>query len=145
MSLNAKERIVAIMKETLNHAYLATTDKDQPIIRSMTPIVEDDMTIWLITYSNSRKIKQIKKNPKVCLFFTKQPDGDKTVCVLGKAQIVTDLKTKRYVWQISHYDPSSYFPRGPEHSPFCVLKVIPTKIEWWDNWEMGRRVYRRKL
>ncbi|MCX8014522.1 MAG: pyridoxamine 5'-phosphate oxidase family protein [candidate division WOR-3 bacterium] len=142
MKLTDKQRIVKIMKETLGHTYFATSDKDQPIIRSMTPVVEDDMTIWIITYSTSRKVKQIKKNPKVCLFFTKQPNGDKTVCVLGKAKIITDLKTKKYVWQIAQYDPTSYFPKGPEHPPFCVLKIIPTKIEWWDDWKTGRKVYR---
>lgn len=142
MSLTDKQRIVKIMKETLDHTYFATTDKNQPIIRSMTPVIDDDMNIWLITYSNSRKVKQIKKNPKVCLFFTKQPTGDKTVCVLGKAKIITDLKTKKHVWQIAHYDPTPYFPKGPEHPPFCVLKIIPSKIEWWDDWKTGRKVYR---
>jgi general stress protein 26 len=130
------------MKETLDHTYFATCEGSQPIIRSMTPVIEDDMSIWIITYSTSRKIKQIKKNPKICLFFTKQPNGDKTVIVLGKAKIISDMKTKEYVWKICHYDPTGYFPKGPTEPPFCLLKIIPSKIEWWDNWKTGRKVYR---
>jgi general stress protein 26 len=142
MALSDKQRIVKIMKQTLGHTYFATCDDDQPIIRSMTPIIEDDMTIWIITFSNSRKIKQIKKNPKICLLFIEQPNGNKTARVMGKVKIIDDLKTKKYVWKIAHYDPSSYFPKGPEHPPFCVLKIIPSKIEWWDSWKQGRKIYK---
>lgn len=142
MSLTDKKRIIKIMKETIDHTYFATCDKNQPVIRSMTPVIEDDMTIWMITFSNSRKVKQIKKNPKVCLFFTKQPKGDKTVIVLGIAKIISDLKTKEYVWKTAHYDPTSYFPKGPGSKEFCVLKIIPSKIEWWDNWKTGRKTYK---
>lgn len=142
MSLSDKKRIVRIMKETLAHAYFATSDNNQPIIRSITPVIEDDMTIWIITFSNSRKVKQIRKNSKICLLFTKQPTGDKSAIVLGKAKIVTDLKTKEHVWKICHYDPRKYFPKGPAHAPFCLLKIIPNKIEWWDNWEQGRKTFK---
>ncbi len=137
-----KQRIVKVMKKTLGHAYFATCDKDQPVIRSITPVIEDNLTIWIITYSTSRKIKQIKNNPKVCLLFTEQPNGDKTACVMGRAKIIDDLKTKKHVWKIAQYDASNYFPKGPEHPPFCVLKIIPSKIEWWDNWKTGRKVYK---
>ena len=145
MALSDKHRIVKIMKQTLGHTYFATCEADQPVIRSMTPIIEDDMTIWIVTFSNSRKIKQIKKNPKICLLFTEQPNGNKTALVMGKAKIINDLKTKKYVWKIAHYDPSSFFPKGPELPPFCVLKIIPTKIEWWDSWKQGRKTYKPVL
>lgn len=62
-----KEKIVAIMKETCLFAFLATSDGDQPQVRPVSPIVEDDMSIWVATFSDSRKVKQIKENPKICL------------------------------------------------------------------------------
>jgi len=142
MSLSNKQKIVKIMKETLSHTYFATCDKDQPIIRSMTPIIEDNMSIWIVTFTNSRKMNQINKNPKICLFFTKQPNGDKSAIVLGKAKIITDLKTKEYVWKVAHYDMSEYFPKGPSSPSFCLLKILPSKIEWWDSWKTGRKTYK---
>ncbi len=142
MSLSDKQKIVKIMKETQGHAYFATCEGDQPIVRSISPIIENDMSIWISTFSTSRKVKQIKKNPKMCLFFTRQPNGDKSAIVVGKAKIITDLKTKEHVWKIAHYDMSGYFPKGPASSPFCLLKILPDKIEWWDNWKTGRKTFK---
>jgi general stress protein 26 len=142
MKITDKKRILAIMKKTKNHTYLATADNGQPIIRSMTPIIEADMTIWLATFNSSRKVKQIKKNPRVCLAFISQPNGDKTAIVMGKAKIVNDLKDKKRVWKIASYDMSQYFKKGPASAEFCLLKIIISKIEWWNDWQTGRQVYK---
>ncbi|MCX8015400.1 MAG: pyridoxamine 5'-phosphate oxidase family protein [candidate division WOR-3 bacterium] len=141
MKLTDKQKILSIIKQTKSHAYLATCDNGQPIIRSMTPIVEDDLSIWLATFRSSRKIKQIKKNPKVCLAFISQPNGEKTAIVLGKAKIVNDQKVKNRIWQLANYDISQYFKNGPTSAEYCLLKIIIDKIEWWDNWRTGRQVY----
>jgi general stress protein 26 len=142
MNLSDEQKIVSIMKENFLHAYLATCDGDQPRVRPVSPIVEADMSIWVTTGGTSRKVKQIKKNPKICLFFTKQPNGDKSAIILGKAKIASDLKTKKRIWKICHYNLSGYFPKGPESPAFCLLKILPNKIEWWDSWKTGRKTYK---
>ena len=141
MNSSDKQKIVAIMKETCLFVFLATSDGDQPRVRPVTPIVEDDMSVWVATFSDSRKVKQIKQNPKVCLSFVQHPSGDKTVIVIGEAQITDDLEQKKRVWKLSPYDMSQYWPEGPESEKFCLLKINPKKIEWWDSWEGGRRIY----
>ena len=70
--MDDKAKMLEITRETSNHAYLATCDATQPIIRSVSPIVEENMSIWVTTFSNSRKVKQIKSNPKICLYFASQ-------------------------------------------------------------------------
>ncbi len=97
MSSTDKEKIVAIMKKTCLHTYLATCDGDQPRVRPVSPIVEDDMSIWVTTFCCSRKVSQIKQNPKVCLAFVEQPNGEKAAIVLGEAEIVTDMEKKKRV------------------------------------------------
>ena len=47
------EKIIDIMKKTCLHTYLATADGDQPRVRPVSPIVEDDMSIWVTTFSPS--------------------------------------------------------------------------------------------
>lgn len=59
------EKMVAIMKENCLHAYLATDDGDQPVVRPVSPIVEDDISIWVTTFCTSRKVSQIRRNPKI--------------------------------------------------------------------------------
>ena len=134
MNSTDKEKIIAIMKNTCLHAYLATSDEDQPRVRPVSPIVEDDMSIWVTTFSNSRKIKQIKQNPKICLAFVAQPNGDKAAIVIGEADIITDPENKKRVWNLAAFDLFQHFPEGPESKEFCVLKIIPKKIEWREDW-----------
>jgi general stress protein 26 len=142
MSSNDKNNIIKIMKANANHAYLATCDGDQPVIRSMSPIIENDMTIWMSTFKSSRKMKQIRKNPKICLWFVEQPSGDKSVSVIGKVQIIENIKEKTRVWNLAGYDLSAYFPDGPSSSEFCLLKIKVTKIEWRDSWTAPLKTFK---
>jgi uncharacterized pyridoxamine 5'-phosphate oxidase family protein len=77
MNLPEIKRMVAIMRKNALYSYLATCDGDQPRVRPVSPIVEDDLSVWITTFSNSRKIKQIKQNPKICLSFVEYPEGNK--------------------------------------------------------------------
>ncbi len=141
MNLSDKEKIVAIMKETCLFAYLATCDGEQPRVRPVSPIVEDDMSVWVATSASSRKVKQIKQNPKVSLAFVQHPRGDKAATIIGEAEIVEDLEEKKRIWNLAPYDPSQYFPEGPESKDYCVLKINVKKIEWWEDFEGGMKIY----
>lgn len=142
MKSSEKQKIVAIMKKNCLHAYLATCDGDQPIVRPVSPIVEDDMSIWVTTFCSSRKVKQIKNNHKICLAFVEQPKGDKAAVVLGQAELVQDIQAKKKVWNLATFDLSQHFPKGLESQEFCLLKVVVKKIEWRDSWEGGTKVYK---
>lgn len=136
-----RQRIVAIMRENCLHAYLATSVDAQPFVRPVSPIVEDDMTIWVTTFSTSRKIGHIIQNPRICLAFVEQPQGDKAAVVFGEALQVSDLEKKKSVWRLAPFDLSQHFPDGPKSNDFCLLKIVPKKIEWRDSWEGGTRIY----
>jgi len=142
MGSSDKKKIVAIMKENCLHAYLATCDGDQPVVRPVSPIVEDDLTIWVTTFCSSRKVKQILKNPKICLAFVEQPHGDKAAIVSGEAQLVPDLKEKRRIWSLATFDLSQHFPEGTESKEFCLLEIVTRKIEWRDSWEGGTKIHK---
>ena len=129
------------MKENCLHAYLATSHDNQPFVRPVSPIIEDDMTIWVTTFSTSRKVNHIGRNPKICLAFVEQPTGDKAVLVFGDAYIVADSEEKKRVWQLARFDLSQHFPNGPESRELYLLKIIPKKIEWRDNWEEGNKIF----
>jgi general stress protein 26 len=142
MEPSEKQKMIVIMKENSLHAYLATCDDNQPIVRPVSPIVEDAETIWVTTFCSSRKVKQIQDNPKICLAFVEQPYGDKAAVVFGKAQLVPDLEEKRRIWSLATLDLSQHFPEGPESKEFCLLKIIVAKIEWRDGWEGGTKIYK---
>jgi general stress protein 26 len=129
------------MKENCLHAYLATIHEDQPFVRPVSPIVEDDMIIWVTTFLSSRKVGHICNNPKICLAFVEQPQGDKAAFVFGEAFTVSDMEKKKNVWKLARFDLSPHFPDGPESKEFCLLKIIPKRIEWRDNWEAGNKIF----
>jgi len=128
-----EQKIVSIMKDNYLYANLATCDGDQPRVRIVSPVVEDDMSIWVTTRSTSRKINQLRENPKVCLAFVEPPEGDKSVTVIGEAQIIPDLEKRRRTWKLAPFDLYEHFPDGPDSDDFCLLKIIPKKIEWRDS------------
>jgi len=143
MSMSDKERIVKIMKDNCLHAYLATSDGDQPFVRPVSPIVEDDMSIWVTTFCSSRKVRHIEDNPRICLAFVEQPSGDKAAVIFGKAQMVPDVEKKRRVWSLARFDLSKHFPEGPECKEFGLLKIVPDRVEWRSSWEGGTKIYKR--
>jgi len=134
-------KIVSIMKACCPHAYLATADGDQPWVRPVSAIVEDDTSTWVATFSTSRKVRQLKKNPNVCLAFVEQPDGDKAAVLLGQAVIEASPEQRRRIWRIAPYDLAKYFPEGPDSEAYCLLRIVPRQIEWREDWESGNKTF----
>jgi len=141
MSVSDKRKIVSIMRDNYLYANLATCDGDQPRVRIVSPIVEDDMSIWVTTRSTSRKIKQLRQNPKICLVFVEQPDGDKAVTVIGEARLIPNIAEKKRVWKLASFDLWEHFPNGPDSDDFCLLKIIAKRIEWRESWTAGAKIY----
>ena len=130
MGTSDEQKIVSIMRDNYLHANLATCDGDQPRVRIVSPVVEDDMSIWVTTRSTSRKVKQLRENPKICLAFVEPPDGDKSVTIIGEASIVPDLEKRRRIWKLAPFDLYEHFPDGPDSDDFCLLKIMVNRIEW---------------
>jgi general stress protein 26 len=141
MNSSDKQKIIEIMKENCLHAYLATCDGDQPRVRPVSPIVEDNLLVWVATFNTSRKVKQIQQNPKICLAFVEQPRGDKAATIIGQAEIIPDMDEKKRIWKIATFDLSQYFPDGPEAKEFCLLKIKIKKIEWRDSLTGDQKIY----
>jgi len=141
MTGSDKQKILEIMKKAQNFAFFATCDGDQPRVRPMATMIEDDMSVWVATSAKSRKAQQIKKNPKVSLAFVAPPQGDQAVTIIGEAEIVSDMEQKKKVWELAAYDPARFWPEGPETEDYCVLKINIKQIEWWESFEAGMKIY----
>lgn len=145
MKSSEKQKIVDIMK-SITPAYLATCDGDHPKVRAVSPIVEDELSIWVGTRSSSRKIKQIKQNPKISLAFIQPPyagKGERGAIVLGEAKIIQNVNEKKRLWELwprvySDLNLSGIYPNGPESNEFCLLRIAVNEIEWWENRHMKK-------
>lgn len=141
MANTDKQKIVEIMKKASNFSFFATCDGGQPRVRPISSMVEDDMSVWMATSAASRKVQQIKKNPKVSLAFVQQPQGEKAATIIGEAEIVEDMEQKKRVWGLAAYDPLQFWPDGPETKDYCVLKINIKKVEWWEDMAVGMKTY----
>ena len=108
---------------------LATITEDgKPWARYVTPFADENLTFWMATFINSRKVAQFKKNPEVHLT-TGVSDPEKAESYLqiqGRAEILTDEETKKTVW----FDHLAQIFSGPDDPNYCVCKITPYRVEY---------------
>jgi len=151
-SLNAQERqdkvqqeisrdsllIVArtIIDSALCRTFITVDENGKPQARTMSPFPpEEDMVIWLGTNPRSRKVKQIKKNPNVMVFYYDTKSAS-YVSVAGEARIVNDPEKRSHYWKESW---TRYYP-DPEKD-YTLIEVTPKRLEivsfgyelFWDS------------
>jgi general stress protein 26 len=53
---------------------------------------EDDMCVWMATNSGSRKVAEIRRNARVCLYYADHGTATGSVAISSRAFLVTDRK-----------------------------------------------------
>jgi len=118
LSLNgiAQNQQAALPKDTLIKAareiimsspFCALTTIDStglPQVRTMNPFpLKDDMVVWFATGRKSRKVKDMLKNPDVCVYYADHKNPTGYVTINGKAEVIDDkellISMKREYWQ----------------------------------------------
>jgi len=113
-----------IINETTYCGLVTIDSSGQPQIRTMNPFpVKDDFLIWFATSRTSRKVKEIKNNPKVCVYFANHLSAKGYVNINGSASVIDDrellIKMKRDYWNgIQGWQ-----------DRFVLIKIIPKSIE----------------
>lgn len=88
---------------------------------------QNDLLVYLSTNTSSSKIKQIKQNPNVCVYYNRAvPKDFRGIMLGGKIEIVTDQKVKEEIWQDGW---ELYYPKGVEDEDFTVLRLLPKYAE----------------
>jgi len=91
--------------ESTHYCALATVDSTgQPQVRTMNPFpLKDDMVIWFATSRKSRKVKELRNNPKVCVYYADHKNAGGYVSIDGTAEVIDDkellINMKRDYWQ----------------------------------------------
>lgn len=109
------------------YAFLITAGADgQPQARLMEAFPPtSDFSVWMGTRPNSRKVAQIRANPRATLAYY-DPAGPNYVSLLGTARIVDDPAVRRKWWR-EDWEP--HFPGGPEGKNFTVIEFRARRIE----------------
>ncbi|MDQ2856255.1 MAG: pyridoxamine 5'-phosphate oxidase family protein [Acidobacteriota bacterium] len=110
---------------TVRYCALVTIDaRGRPQVRTMDAFPPDEnLVVWLGTNPISRKVREIRKNPRVALhYFDAASEG--YVSISGIARIVTDPKEKARHWKEEWK--GFYLDR---EKGYVLIAIKPTKLE----------------
>jgi general stress protein 26 len=113
-----------IMHDT-HYCGLVTIDSTgQPQVRTMNPFpANNELITWFATARNSRKVKEIRHNPKVCIYYSDHITAKGYVNITGTAEVIDDKellkKMKRDYWE--------NIPNWQDI--FVLIKIVPKTVE----------------
>ena len=87
----------------------------------------ETLTIYFTTNTSSRKIRQIRENKKVCLYFV-LPKKFKGVSAIGTIEEVTDQTVKEDFWQTGWF---IYYHKGAKDPDYTLLKFTTKFMHCW--------------
>jgi len=93
----------------------------------LTEIEENPLTIYISTNTSSTKMKQIKENVNVAIYYS-LPEKYKGVMFQGKVEILDDIEFKKKLWYKTW---TMFYPTGPEDPDFTILKLNPKRLKAW--------------
>ncbi|MBL8175586.1 MAG: pyridoxamine 5'-phosphate oxidase family protein [Bryobacterales bacterium] len=113
--------------QSAEFCFLVTVDDTtEPHARLMQPFPPDEqMRVFLGTNPNSRKIAQLRKNPRTTLAYYDKA-GPNYVTLTGTSRIVDTPSERRKHWRKEW---QSFFPGGPGGPNYTVIEFTPQRIE----------------
>ena len=108
---------------------LITIDKNgRPSARTMETLTpESDFTLWFGTNPESRKVTQIKNDPRVSVYYLDK-DQSGYVVISGTAEIINAKQAKETYWKEEW---NAFYPNKKEG--YILIKVTPESAEIVSN------------
>ena len=124
------ERVLEAARAVIGSAefcFLITVDAAaEPHARLMQPFPPDgEMRVRLGTNPASRKVAQIRKNPRTTLAYHDKA-GPGYVTLSGTSRIMEAPAERRKYWRKEW---EAFFPGGPDGSNYVVIEFTPQRIE----------------
>lgn len=111
--------------QTARYCALITLDASgQPQARAMDAFPpEEDMGVWFGTNPKSRKVQQIRKDPRVTLYYY-DSQGPGYVTITGEASVVDDSLETATRWKEGW---EAFYPN--RETGYVLVKVMPERLE----------------
>jgi general stress protein 26 len=123
-----RAHLIAAAREIMGaQTYCALVTLDEsgaPQVRTMNPFPPDEnMTVWMATNTRSLKARQIRRDPRVVVYYANHAEAIGYVALHGRAVLVDDmqeiLKRKRAYWDQAF----------PGLKNLVLIKVVPERID----------------
>jgi general stress protein 26 len=108
---------------------LGTNGEDGfPNIKAMLNVKHEGMKkIWLSTNTSSKRVQQLKKDNRACVYYVDDKDF-KGLMLIGTIQILRDLKSRKMLWKDGD---ERYYPLGVEDPDYTVLRFTAHKGNYY--------------
>ena len=123
-----RERIITVAREIMaaaRYCALITLDAGgRAHARTLDPFPHDEhMVVWLGTSPRSRKVAEIRRNPRITLYYFDR-DSQSYVTIYGTARLVNDPQEKAKRWKDEW---KSFYPDRAKD--YLLIAVTPEKLE----------------
>jgi general stress protein 26 len=124
----SRERLITaareIMKTTRYCALITTDSHGRANARTMDAFAPDEnMTVWFGTNPLSRKVAEIRRNPRVTLYYFDR-ENQAYVTLHGVARLINDRNEKARHWKD---DWKTFYP--DRDKSYLLIEVRPIKLE----------------
>jgi PPOX class probable F420-dependent enzyme len=116
----------ALMEKARFCALVTNGPSGYPQARAVDAFVPDaDMTVWIATNPVTRKVAEVKKDPRVTLYWY-EPAGPGYVTLQGRAAVVDDPAEKSRRWK---EDWAAFYKDKNRGDDYVLLRVTPVRLE----------------
>lgn len=91
--------------------------------------VEANGDLWFFTKADSRKVEELKSDPRTLLSFA-DPKKQHFVSITGRSEVVSDRTTVTELWSEIY---RAWFPGGPSDPNVVAIRVHAEAAEYWDT------------
>ncbi len=135
-----KKNILDVLKGHQLASLATVTANGTPWVRYVMSLGTEDLTLFVVTSARSRKIAQVKARPEVHVIVGGNAEQMDHPCVnvVATARILDDAESKRKFW----HDELKHYFSGPDDPDYCILKIMPSVIEYLGPGMMEPLVYR---
>lgn len=115
-----------VMKAARYCTFITIGDGGQPQARIVDPLIaESEGAIWVATNPLTRKVEELKRDPRVTLMFFNAA-ANEYVTVFARAAVVTDAARKAAHWKPEWQPFYKDRTRGPD---FMLIELRPFRLE----------------
>jgi general stress protein 26 len=119
-----REAACTIMGKAHYCALITIDDQGIPRARTMDPFEPDsNFVVWFGTNVNTRKVRQIRENPRVTLYYFER-QSESYVILTGMAFLIDEPREKAFYWKKEWKE---FYPDYP--NDYLLIKVVPEVLE----------------
>lgn len=123
-----QQRILDILHRPQLASLATVTELNNPWVRYVVAIGDGNFTVRCATFVESRKVKQIEKNPNVHLTcgVTSFMEMKPYLQIQAKARVTVEKEERHRFWN----DMLAPIFEGPDDPRYCIVVMEPYRIEY---------------